>query len=285
MSCGIYKITNIINNKIYIGKSIKIERRWSEHKAEINDLAKQNHLYCAMRKYGIDNFHFEIIELCPENNTTLSDREKYWINFYNSYENGYNETRGGEGQFQYKPSDIYKLWDEGYSIPEIIDKLHCERQIVDDNLKHYSNFSTTEAIKRSEPIRRQKISNTASIKQSYPVFQYDLEGNFIAEYPNLTAAAKHFGYNKDNSITKVINNIDRKLAYGYQWSKEKVEKMPFVKGAIRNINTGKVFSSIREAAKWANIDKENIRQVLNGTRKSAGKHPDNGEKLLWEKLV
>lgn len=54
---------------------------------------------------------------------------------------------------------------------------------------------------------------------------------------------------------------------------------------VRNINTGKVFNSIREAAKWANIDKEGIRRVLKGEKKSAGKHPITGEKLYWETLI
>lgn len=57
------------------------------------------------------------------------------------------------------------------------------------------------------------------------------------------------------------------------------------KTAIRNINTGKIFSSIHEAAKWANIDKKGICRVLKGIGKSAGKHPETGEKLYWEALT
>lgn len=291
MSCGIYKITNIVNNKVYIGKSIQIERRWSEHKSEINNLNKQNHLYRAMRKYGIDNFQFEIIEICSDNNNILSEREKYWINFYNSYETGYNETRGGEGAFKYKPTDIYNLWDNGYSILEIVKILHCERQTVDNTLKNYPNFSKKESILRSEPNRRLQIREKAITRIGCPVYQYDLEGNYINEYTSIESAAQSLGYNKDNSIGKVLNDTTntRKLAYGYQWSKEKVDKMPPYHSkkniAIKNINTGKIFSSIREAAEWANIDKEGIRRVLKGLRQSAGKHPETGEKLYWETLI
>jgi len=95
--CGIYKITNIINNKIYIGCSKDIEHRWIAHKSE--SLLEHNPQYNysihkAFRKYGLDNFSFEIIELIPE--SQLFDREKYWINFYDSYNNGYNETKGGD---------------------------------------------------------------------------------------------------------------------------------------------------------------------------------------------
>lgn len=290
MSCGIYKITNQINGKIYIGKSTRIERRWSEHKSDVNDINKQNHLYRAMRKYGKESFNFEIIELCPEDNNILSEREKYWINYYNSYEEGYNETRGGEGHFKYKSEEIYQLWDNGLSILEITQQIGCEKQVVYDTLKNYPNFSTKESVSRARPHRIQLLSKAASDRQSYPVYQYDLEGNFIAEYPNLTMAAQACGYKQDNSIAKVINGYDnRKLAYNFQWSREKVDKMPVYQSetriGVRNINTGKVFSSIREAAKWAGIDKEGIRRVLNGEQKSAGKHPDTNEKLYWEILV
>ena len=289
MSCGIYKITNQINKKVYIGKSIRIERRWSQHKADINDLNKQNHLYRAMRLYGLENFLFEIIEICPNDNNILSEREKFWIQYYNSYQAGYNETKGGEGLFKYDPKEIYNLWDNGYSILEITQIVHCQKQTVYDNLKNYPTYSTQESNKRADPHRKQKISELATERLSYPVYQYDLEGNFIAEYANSTTAAQQFGYNIDNSICKVINDPNRKLAYGYQWSRKKVEAMPKFqtngKISVRNINTGKVFSSIREAAKWANIDKEGIRRVLNGKRKTAGKHPITGEKLYWETLV
>lgn len=289
MSCGIYKITNQINQKVYIGKSIRIERRWSQHKSEINNLQKQNHLYRAMRKYGIDNFLFEIIELCPNNNKILSEREKYWIQYYNSYQTGYNETRGGDGLFKYNPQEIYKLWDNGYSVLEITQILHCQQQTVYDNLKNYPTYSTEQSKNRANTHRKQRISELAAKRQSYPVYQYDIEGNFIAEYSNLTEAAQHFGYSRDNSITKVINESNRKLAYGYQWSKEKLDRMPPYTGSvkkfpIRNINTGQVFESIRRAEKWANTSHGSISKVLNGQRKSAGKMAITNEPLYWERI-
>lgn len=90
---GIYKITNLINQKTYIGQSINIEQRWREHKNHafcIGHQTYQRPLYCAMRKYGLDNFNFEVIELCDK--SQLNEREQYWILFYHSLinENGYN---------------------------------------------------------------------------------------------------------------------------------------------------------------------------------------------------
>lgn len=89
--CGIYKITNNINNKCYIGQSIDIHRRWNAHKRQVVD----NHLCRAFKKHGIENFSFEIIEECTINE--LNEKEKYWIQYYDSYRNGYNETTGGDG--------------------------------------------------------------------------------------------------------------------------------------------------------------------------------------------
>lgn len=95
MTCGIYKITNKINQKIYIGQSKNIEYRWKQHIYEMNENYKSHYsIHKALKKYGIENFTFEIIEITKEEE--LFDREKYWIQYYNSYNKGYNETVGGD---------------------------------------------------------------------------------------------------------------------------------------------------------------------------------------------
>jgi hypothetical protein len=93
MSIGIYKITNKINNKSYIGLSTDIERRFLDHKHRKDGRNKV--LYRAFILYGIENFDFSIIELCSVEQ--LSEREKHWIAYYDTYNNGYNVTLGGEG--------------------------------------------------------------------------------------------------------------------------------------------------------------------------------------------
>ena len=93
--CGIYKITNKINNKAYIGQSIDIYERWSNHiRASHRINEKQYSLQKALNKYGIENFTFEIIEICSS--TELNTKEEYWIQYYDTYNNGYNETKGGD---------------------------------------------------------------------------------------------------------------------------------------------------------------------------------------------
>lgn len=93
-SPGIYKITNLINNKSYIGKSdIDILSRLNDHKKGIKS---NKHLQNSINKYGMSNFTFEILEQCSKED--CSNRERYWIEYYDSYNNGYNQTTGGENQ-------------------------------------------------------------------------------------------------------------------------------------------------------------------------------------------
>jgi group I intron endonuclease len=97
---GIYKIENLVNNKVYIGQAINIENRWKGHKKDLrNNYHCNKHLQSAWDKYGEENFKFEIIEECEEDN--LTEREQYWIDFYGGLNssNNYNKrdasSKGG----------------------------------------------------------------------------------------------------------------------------------------------------------------------------------------------
>lgn len=95
---GIYKITNLVNQKIYVGQSNFIERRWAQHKSPYEQQRfSDKPLYKAFKKYGIENFTFEILEECPIE--LLNQREKYWISKLHTlcHESGYNVTSGGDG--------------------------------------------------------------------------------------------------------------------------------------------------------------------------------------------
>lgn len=96
---GIYKITNNTNGKSYIGKSSNINKRWLTHRSLDYGRTPDKTLYKAFIKYGLDNFSFEILEgmSSEEYEKYSNDREIYWINYYNTFQNGYNETLGGDG--------------------------------------------------------------------------------------------------------------------------------------------------------------------------------------------
>lgn len=105
MSIGIYKIQNLFNNKVYIGQSVDIEKRWSTHKAELKNNHHHNtYLQNAWNKYGEKSFEFSIIEECTMHQ--LDQREIYWIAKFNSYENGYNLTSGGGNTDSFSKSVI-----------------------------------------------------------------------------------------------------------------------------------------------------------------------------------
>lgn len=100
---GIYKIQNQVNGKVYVGQSVDIYRRWREERAAskmIQDSEYDSPKSRAFRKYGIENFTFEVIEECPTNMLNL--REQYWTEHYNSYAPyGYNVAIAGEQGFHF----------------------------------------------------------------------------------------------------------------------------------------------------------------------------------------
>ena len=88
----IYKITNIQNNKVYIGQTIRpINDRFRRHINDAMNNILNTHFARAIRKYGKDNFIIEVIDTA-ESQEELTYKEQYWIKFYNSTIQGYNET-------------------------------------------------------------------------------------------------------------------------------------------------------------------------------------------------
>ena len=107
----IYKIQNNINNKCYIGKTI-FDSIWERYHCNKNhkDIIKRHHnkqLKYDFEKYGFNNFSFEIIYTCYDYDE-LTELEKFYINKYNSFNNGYNDTLGGDGRV----NKIFKSYDE-----------------------------------------------------------------------------------------------------------------------------------------------------------------------------
>jgi group I intron endonuclease len=102
MLCTIYKATNKINGKSYIGFDSNWPRRQIEHKSNAALARDATHFHKAIRKHGWDNFVWEIVCQFPDKNYTLKVLEPYFIKYYDTYENGYNLTHGGDGNPGYK---------------------------------------------------------------------------------------------------------------------------------------------------------------------------------------
>lgn len=91
---GIYKITRLKTGEVYIGKSTDVKKRWAEHSKTAYGVGSIAHsiLHTTMKKDGIENFTFELLEEVPKDK--LTEREKYWINFFDSKNYGLNERNG-----------------------------------------------------------------------------------------------------------------------------------------------------------------------------------------------
>ena len=91
---GIYKITNQKDNMCYVGQAVDVATRWKQHaKCGLGiDTPASNKLYKAMIQDGIWNFSWELLEQCPRSD--LDEKEKFYINLYQSYEYGYNSNTG-----------------------------------------------------------------------------------------------------------------------------------------------------------------------------------------------
>lgn len=112
----IYRITNIQNNKVYIGQTIRpIEQRFHRHLNDATNGVLGTHFARAVRKYGKDNFIIEEID-SAQTQSELNQKEQYWIKFYNSVEEGYNETdaisKCGGNTYQSKTEEEMKVIKE-----------------------------------------------------------------------------------------------------------------------------------------------------------------------------
>ena len=91
---GIYKITNLLNGKSYIGQSVDIETRWKQEiRASLREKHPKNHFIRALKKYGKDNFEFSVLEECKREE--LDEKEIYYIDKFDTVKNGYNTAIGG----------------------------------------------------------------------------------------------------------------------------------------------------------------------------------------------
>ena len=168
---NIYKITNKINNHIYIGKTINtIESRWNDHvySALSGDKDSNCPLHLAIKKYSKENFSVELIEQCQD--VDASNRERYWIAFYDSYNNGYNATLGGDGNPIYDREIVKQLWEQGLSNQEICHAIGCDKGTV-RRILYSLGFSKEELLqRRTDKVRHVDLKQLQSLwDQEYTV--------------------------------------------------------------------------------------------------------------------
>ena len=124
---GIYKIENLITHNLYIGKAKDIAHRWAEHKSDARRKKDDYPIHLAIQKYGEENFQITILEIMTEEEYKQysNKRERFWIEYYNTYNNPnhYNLTPGGDGGYnkvltQEEKDKISKGLKKYYQTPE-----------------------------------------------------------------------------------------------------------------------------------------------------------------------
>lgn len=172
---GIYKATNLVNGKSYIGQSINFSIRKKNHlNRAFNPLASDYDclFHRAIRKYGKDNFQWQLIEEClPEQ---LNERESYWIAYYHTYIydkdcNGYNMTKGGDSVFSMSPEIveqiIYDLQHTNLSQSDIAKKYNVHQTTVSD----INIGDTWLDLSLDYPLRKKSILLGTGIQDKCPI--------------------------------------------------------------------------------------------------------------------
>ena len=221
--CGIYKIENKQTNEKYIGQSIHIQQRFKEHikgnKKPLSNIDRN------IQKYGKDNFLFEIIEECSQEK--LNEREIYWIAYFDSFRNGYNNTPGGNDtscavKVNEKPVEQYTL--DGKYITTYKSTCEASRQtgIEQSNIVYCCNNHPRykhAGCFQWKYVNDNKIIIPILVKihstKKREIGQYNSNNKLISIFPSAMEAERQTQINHRH-ISECCNK-QRKTAGGYHW--------------------------------------------------------------------
>ena len=216
--CGIYKITNTINNKVYIGQSIDVKWRWYSHKCELRHGRHGNsHLQNAWSLYGEDAFNFELLEECSKED--LNIREQYYIDLYDSYNNdkGYNLTLGGGGTVT--ANEVLQFDSYGNLVAEYRNGIEASEktglgcsaiyQCCNRKLKKVGMYYF---VFKSEYDDCCDMGYWIDSNRNTPVEQYDLDGNLVKTWDSCAEIVRELGI---NPISCLLHKA--KTYHGYVW--------------------------------------------------------------------
>ena len=209
----IYKITNKIDNKIYVGQTIRdVEERW---KAHLHKGSKCRYLSAAIKKYGVDNFDFQLV--CITFDNQLNDMEIKYIEKYNSLvPNGYNLKMGGNSgthhaETKQKISEaLKKIYKNG---------LIHSKPLLGKPLSEITKKKISESLK-GRRLSQETINKIILSKKKYKIIQFDILGNRLNSFETCQEAAEYIGTTRAN-----VNHCctgKRKTAKGFVWVYENV---------------------------------------------------------------
>lgn len=195
----IYKITNMVNGKAYIGQTVDFQRRKRNH---LNATTKYS-IHKAFDKYGIENFEWSIIEdNIPKDK--LDEREIYWIDYYDTYNNGYNETRGGDN------AESLVNWIKNN--PEEV--LNNAR----NGLKYAEEYWKQHPGKREKQIREAQKQGVRAVMRKVRCIELDLVFESLAEAERWSqSSANPNGKKASHQHIAHVCKGDRHTCGGYHW--------------------------------------------------------------------
>lgn len=212
----IYKIINDINDKVYVGKTdFSIEKRFKEHCADaFRERNEKRPLYSAMRKYGVEYFHVELIE----ETDNPEEREIYWIDYFDGFTSGYNATKGGDGKRLYDHEAIVARLKEHPYPCDVAKEFGCCKDLV----YALGKENNIVAQHKSNEKMKELLSKTISA--------YTKQGDFVKNFSSTVEAASWcFEQHKCATLNSGVRshiaecaNGKRKSAYGYIWKYENI---------------------------------------------------------------
>lgn len=156
-----------------------------------------------MNKYGIEHFHIEELEKIDDE-SLLSEREIYWIEFKRSFKEGYNATKGGDGKPYIDYDLAVKTYQQTQNISDTAKIIGCDRKTLERFfIRNHIDHLDGGAVSQN--------------KMGKIIGQFDKLGNLITTYPSIKAGARAIG--KPSGYTHISDCINgkRKTAYGFQW--------------------------------------------------------------------
>lgn len=264
----IYKVTNIINSKVYIGRTVGTLRyRYRKHLYDIKHRNSCPLLYNAIRKYGMINFNWETIDVANSVNE-LNEKEKYYIKLYNSNnkDNGYNLTEGGDGTDGYKHTEECK-----YNMSKIKKRQlnnNKYKQKIKENLNKYHNSRKYKLerinviLKKYNKKKENKILSIQRIEKKKLLTKERINNITTRTCPNCGKEIKYSNYYNMKDAEKKKRyclecNIVRLKEYGR--SKEFLDMMYKINNSEEHKN------KIKTAMK--NMSDEAYKRMIEGARK------------------
>ena len=251
---SIYIIKNRITDKVYIGQTCQsIEERFKQHKKPSTFKLRGTYkIYNAMKKYGVENFYIETLEenILPE---MINEKEIYYISQYDSYNNGYNSTPGGDGRNIYKVGDIEEfktMFENGVLFKDIAEHF---------NVCKYTVSRTAKALGLS---RKKKVDKNYVLKNIKTKTNVEIAKELNVNPETISRILKKHGIVRGKGSSNHLNpqnqsqiSNDRKEEFEIMWLNKNIA----IDDIAKHFNINK-FEIYRYVKRWDLPKRRNIKE-------------------------